>query len=170
MIPRPCDLVVNKWGARYRGQSFPVAIGRSGIGVKRGEGDGITPAGIWQLAEVRYRADRAAPPITGIPAKAIGPQDKWSDDPKDPAYNTEISKLFHGFSHERLCRADPLYDRFAILDFNWPKPISGAGSAIFLHIWRKPRHPTEGCIAFAPEVFEWILSSWHPEARVFVKP
>ena len=43
MIPKFHDLVVTHWGARFMGYNLPVAIGRSGISKKIGEGDGITP-------------------------------------------------------------------------------------------------------------------------------
>ena len=99
----------------------------------------------------------------------IGPADIWSDDPADPAYNLERTSRTWSFSHERMFRADPLYDLVGITDFNWPVAVLGAGSAIFLHRWRKPRHPTAGCVAFAPEVLRHILESWVPEARLVVR-
>jgi L,D-peptidoglycan transpeptidase YkuD (ErfK/YbiS/YcfS/YnhG family) len=169
VTPRAVDLVVTAAGARYRGQVFPCSVGRGGIGVKRGEGDGITPLGRWRIGELRYRADRMAPPITGLPVAPIGPADIWSDDPTDPAYNLERTARDYPFSHERMFRADPLYDLVAITDFNWPEAVPGAGSAIFLHAWRKPRHPTAGCVAFAPPVLRFILESWVPEARLVVR-
>lgn len=168
MSRRAIDLVVNKQGATYRGRYFPCSIGRGGIGQKNGEGDGISPVGTWRIGGAGYRADRMARPSSTIPMHPIGPTDIWSDDPADPAYNHGLSSRNHPFSHESLRRADPVYDIFVILDFNWPNAIPGAGSAIFLHAWRKPRHPTEGCIAFAPEVLRFILTSWDMRARVII--
>jgi len=52
MNPKFHDLVVTHWGARFMGCNLPVAIGRSGISKKIGEGDGITPIGnflLWVL-------------------------------------------------------------------------------------------------------------------------
>ena len=168
MKARPWDLVVTRWGARYRGHLFVCAVGRGGIGEKRGEGDGITPAGRWRIAGFAYRADRARSPLSTLPHWPSGPRDIWSDDPRDPGYNNRASTRDHPFSHERLFRPDPLYDLVAVLDFNWPEAVPGAGSAIFLHVWRKPRHPTEGCIAFAAPVLRFILESWNPAARVVI--
>lgn len=167
MIARAIDLVVNRSGARYRGLHLPCTIGKGGIGHKRGEGDGITPIGRWRIAEVQYRADRISPPA-GWPPIPIGPADIWSDDPDDPAYNHGLRSRRHPFSHEAMFRGDPLYDLVGILDFNWPKARPGAGSAIFLHCWRSPHHPTAGCIAFAPPILRHILETWVPEARVVV--
>lgn len=168
MNPRFQDLVVTRWAARYRGLVLPCATGIGGIGIKQGEGDGKTPVGSWRIMMAYYRRDRMQYPDFPVPVQAIGPADLWSDDPRDPAYNHHIRSRRYPFSHERLGRSDPMYDIFAVLDFNWPKSIPGGGSAIFLHTWRKPRHPTAGCIAFAPEVLRYILQSWSPTARVVV--
>ncbi|NOX41652.1 MAG: L,D-transpeptidase family protein [Alphaproteobacteria bacterium] len=134
-----------------------------------GEGDGITPIGSFQIMGTGFRADRVRPPTSQVPALPIGPADIWSDDATDPAYNHGLSARAHPFSHERLFRADHLYDVFAILDFNWPLAVPGRGSVIFLHHWRAPRHPTEGCIAFAPRVLGFILEHWTAQSRVVIR-
>lgn len=161
----PVDLVVGQTGARFRGRRFACAVGRGGIGVKRGEGDGVTPVGVHRLEGVLVRRDRLA--VTG--AEAIGPRDGWSDDPRDPGYNEPVLRP-HGFGCEALRRADPLYDLIGVLDFNRGPVVAGGGSAIFLHVWRKPRHPTEGCIAFARGDLVRILAAWTPRSRVVVRP
>ena len=168
MTARAIDLAILPGYARYRGRRFPCAVGRGGIGLKRAEGDGLTPTGTWRIGEVWYRPDRVAAPRFAGPLRRIGPRDIWSDDPRDPAYNLAGRAPDHPFSHEYLRRADPLYDMIAVLDYNWPLATPGMGSAIFLHVWRKPRHPTAGCIAFAPDVLRRILETWQPDARVVV--
>ncbi len=169
MTPGAFDLVIAGGRARYRGQSFPCAVGSGGIGRKRGEGDGITPLGRWRIAEVWYRPDRIARPRFKGRVRMIGPRDIWSDDPRDPAYNNAARGPGYKFSHERLRRADALYDMLAVLDYNWPKATPGKGSAIFMHVWRKPRHPTEGCIALAPDMLRFIIESWRHDSRVVVR-
>jgi L,D-peptidoglycan transpeptidase YkuD (ErfK/YbiS/YcfS/YnhG family) len=124
---------------------------------------------VFHLAGIGERCDRLAFDAPNIPQKAIGLADVWSDDPKDPQYNHGFHGPDHPFSHEKLRRADPLYDAFGILDFNWPDATPGAGSAIFLHIWRKPRHPTEGCVAFKRSNLIWIFQNWKPWSRVIVR-
>ena len=168
MTPRFDDLVIGRWGARFRGVNLPCAIGRGGIGVKRGEGDGITPIGVFQLAAIKTRADRLSFRSPHVRQDAIRIADIWSDDPKDPEYNHGVYGPDYPFNHENQRRADPLYDAFGILDFNWPSAVAGAGSAIFMHIWRKPRHPTEGCIAFDRKVLIWIFENWQMRSRVVV--
>lgn len=141
----PHDMVLTPRGLRLRGRTYPVSIGRGGLSDHKREGDGATPRGIHTITGTLYRADRLPKPAPW--AQPIGPRDLWSDDGTDPAYNHPV-RAPHPFSHERLRRADPLYDIVLLTNWNWPNAIPGRGSAIFLHIWRKPRHPTEGCIAF----------------------
>jgi len=163
------NLVITNWGARFRGQTYACSIGRGGIGEKLGEGDGITPKGSFELLEVLYRPDRIDLGEFSVPCRPIGIMDIWSDDPRDPYYNHPRTALDYPFSHENLRRPDPLYDAIGVLDFNYPQAKAGKGSAIFLHIWRKPRHPTEGCIAFDPLDFAEILMHWNPKSRVVIK-
>jgi L,D-peptidoglycan transpeptidase YkuD (ErfK/YbiS/YcfS/YnhG family) len=169
VTPRFDDLVITRWGARFQGQSYPCAIGRGGIGQKRGEGDGITPEGIFHIQQVLVRPDRMDFEAGDVTTGVIGLGDIWSDDPADPAYNTGLTAFAHPYSHEALRRADALYDTVAVLDYNRAPVVPGAGSAIFLHIWRKPRHPTEGCVAFDRFDLVDILSRWTDRSRVIVR-
>jgi len=168
VIPRRADMVVTRWGARFAGRRFPVAIGRGGITTHKREGDGATPAGVWHLMGGGYRADRVRPPAAPFPIGATGPRDLWCDDAEHPAYNHPVHAPF-GASHERLARADGLYDVFIVTDWNWPDATPGDGSAIFIHCWRGPRKPTAGCLAFRPDHLRWILERWTPRSRVLVK-
>jgi L,D-peptidoglycan transpeptidase YkuD (ErfK/YbiS/YcfS/YnhG family) len=177
-------LVVGPWGARYMGRRFPCAVGRGGIGDKRAEGDGMTPAGVHRIEAVLVRRDRAggvgfAYDSRRIPvgtfrgsararAVPIGPRDGWSDDPADPAYNRPVRRP-HRFGHEALRRGDPCYDLVAVLDWNRHPATPGRGSAIFLHVWRAPRHPTAGCIGFRRADLAWILARWTPRSRVVAR-
>ncbi|MCP5088551.1 MAG: L,D-transpeptidase family protein [Rhodobacteraceae bacterium] len=162
-------MVINRWSARFQGRTFPCAIGRGGIGVKRAEGDGITPLGNFTLAEILIRPDRLWLETPDLPQARIGPRDIWSDDPTDPDYNHHVCTARHPYSHENLRRPDPLYNAVGVLDFNWPEATPGKGSAIFLHVWRKPRHPTEGCIAFAQKDLIEILVHWSARSRVVIR-
>jgi L,D-peptidoglycan transpeptidase YkuD (ErfK/YbiS/YcfS/YnhG family) len=165
------DLVVGRWGARLGGRRFPCAVGRGGIGVKRAEGDGVTPVGRHRIEAVLRRADRMRPPgrgRAGVGGGPIGPSDGWSDDPADPDYNRRVRRP-HRHRCEPLRRADRQYDLVAVLDWNRRPVVPGRGSAIFLHVWRRPRHPTAGCIAFRAADLAWILARWTPRSRVVVR-
>ncbi|SDX11893.1 L,D-transpeptidase catalytic domain [Albimonas donghaensis] len=162
-------MIVRNRAAFYLGRRFPCVIGRGGLVADKREGDGGTPTGPLRLAALRWRADRGTRPAGQLPAKPIGPHDLWSDDPADPRYNHEIRDA-RGYSHERMRRRDRLYDLVAITDHNWPDANPGRGSAIFVHCWRAPGRPTEGCVAFDPLHLRWILAHWRPWGRIIVRP
>lgn len=160
--------MVTRWGARFGGRRFPVSIGRGGVTYDKRESDGATPAGVWRLMGGGYRADRILPPVVPFRIRAIGPRDLWCDDPAHPEYNHDVTAPFAA-SHEKLRRADPLYDLVLISDWNFPDAQPGKGSAIFVHHWRGPRKATEGCIAFRPDHLRWILARWTPRSRILIK-
>lgn len=164
----PTDIVVTRRAARFLGRRFPVMVGRGGIvaaGEKR-EGDGATPDGVHRITGCLWRADREARPCDW--ARPIGPFDLWSDDPADPDYNLPV-RAPHGFRHERLARADGLYDVVLLTDWNWPQAEPGRGSAIFVHAWRGPGHGTAGCVAFRPEDLRWIVARIRHQTRLIVR-
>ena len=97
----------------------------------------------------------------------IRPGDLWSDDPGDPDYNLMV-RAPHRFSHERLRRGDPLYDLVILTGWNWPSAVAGRGSAIFIHRWRRPGTPTEGCVALHPQDLLWIARRIGFGARLVV--
>ena len=158
------DLVVTRWGARFLGRRLPCAIGRGGMTTAKREGDGATPLGIYPVSGFRM-----------FSRKGIGQPIRrdliWSDDPRDVHYNDlgfADPVIGYDFSHERLWRADRLYDVVIDIGYNRAQ-IAGKGSAIFIHHWRKPRHPTAGCIAFAPRDLRWLLSSLTALDRLVIR-
>ncbi|WP_134016192.1 L,D-transpeptidase family protein [Litoreibacter halocynthiae] len=163
----PTNLVVTRWRARFMGRDFRCSIGKGGISRDKREGDGATPVGSHRIVGMLYRPDRLQPPVPW--AKPIGPMDLWSDDPTDPSYNQMVREPYSA-SHERLHRADRLYDLVFLTDWNYPVAVPGKGSAIFIHRWRKPRHPTEGCVAFSAENLLWIAQRIDFGCRIIVKP
>ena len=160
------DLVVTPRGLRFSGKYFPCALGRGGIRLDKREGDSATPAGIHHITGCLFRPDRMASPCDW--ARPIWPGDLWSDDPDDASYNSLVRHP-HGFSHENLRRADRLYDLILLTDWNWPNAAPGKGSAIFIHGWRKPGHPTQGCIALRHDHLIWITRRIAPATRLIVR-
>ncbi len=161
------DLVVTPMGLRFLGRRFPCVLGRGGIVSAKREGDGGTPVGTHRLVGLLYRPDRIACPAAW--AEPIGPRDLWCDDPTDAAYNHHVRAPFAA-SHEKLRRADRLYDLVIVTDWNWPDAMPGQGSAIFLHRWRRPGAPTEGCVALRPDHLAWIAARIVPGTRLIVQP
>jgi len=163
----PADLVVTPTGVRFAGRLLPASLGLAGISSTKREGDGATPAGIHRIIGLLYRPDRIARHLLPPWARPIHPQDRWCDLSGHPDYNHLTRKPF-GKSAERLRRADPLYDLVLPLDWNWPEAVPGRGSAIFIHQWRRPGHPTAGCLAFSRADLFFIATRAAPGTRVVV--
>ena len=163
----PHDLVLTPQGLRFLGQRFPCTIGRGGLSNNKKEGDGATPTGTHRIVGMLYRPDRIRAPASW--AAPILPGDMWSDDPSDDAYNTMVRAPYSP-SHEALRRSDPLYDLVLLTDWNWPVVEKGRGSAIFIHRWRRPGYPTEGCIGLRPFDLHWIARNIDRQTRLIVRP
>ncbi|MEM1428240.1 MAG: L,D-transpeptidase family protein [Pseudomonadota bacterium] len=153
-------------GVRFHGRRIPAVKGSGGTRRIKREGDGATPVGVHRIVGLMYRPDRLAKPVPW--AVPIGLRDLWSDDPGDGAYNSLV-RAPYAASHERLRRADPLYDVILLTDWNWPDGVPGRGSAIFLHIWRRRGHPTEGCLAFRRDHLLWMLPRIGYGTRIVVR-
>jgi L,D-peptidoglycan transpeptidase YkuD (ErfK/YbiS/YcfS/YnhG family) len=146
---------------------IPCALGRGGISRHKREGDGATPAGRLVLVRGWYRADRLPRPVTALPLRPLDPDDGWCDDPADRNYNRPVA-LPYAASHERLWRADGLYDVVIELGWNARPRVPGRGSAIFLHIAGEGLAPTEGCIALARNDLLHLLPRLRPGGAVMV--
>lgn len=151
---KPTDLVVTPSGLRFLNRRFACTLGRGGVADDKREGDGATPRGVHDLVGLLYRPDRIPRPTDW--AVPIRPGDLWSDDPRHEDYNLMV-RTPYPHSHEALRRADPMYDLILITNWNWPRAERGRGSAIFVHQWRRPGHPTAGCIGLARGDLHWIV-------------
>ncbi|MDP3257051.1 MAG: hypothetical protein Q8S58_13960 [Bosea sp. (in: a-proteobacteria)] len=138
------------------GAVFPCALGRSGIGTLKREGDGRTPRANLPLRRVLYRADRIIRPHSLLPLRIIAPRDAWCDDMADRRYNRLIDRP-PGEAEERLTREDHLYDVIVELGWNDAPVVRGRGSAIFWHLARPGFTPTAGCVAVERHVFAKVL-------------
>lgn len=135
------------------------ALGKGGVVEAAGkrEGDGCSPLGIWTIRRILFRPDKGPRPDTALPTKALERDDGWCDAPMDPAYNRPV-KLPHVASAEKMWRDDEVYDLVGVLAHNDDPPVSGMGSAIFLHLARPDYAPTEGCVALARDDMLAVLA------------
>jgi L,D-peptidoglycan transpeptidase YkuD (ErfK/YbiS/YcfS/YnhG family) len=124
---------------------YDCTLGRAGVTIDKVEGDGKTPVGTYPLRRVLYRADRLKAPETGLPVSLLTPETGWCEDPAHADYNTQIT-LPHPSVHDRMTREDHLYDVTVIIGYNDDPPVSGKGSAIFMHLARPEFSPTAGCV------------------------
>lgn len=164
------DLRVTPRGTVFwRGTELRCALGRSGCVVDKHEGDGATPIGRWPLRRLFYRPDRLTPPLTGLEARPLAPHDGWCDEPGQDDYNRLI-RLPHPARHEALWRTDGLYDLFVELGYNDQPPLSGRGSAIFLHVATSDYAPTEGCVALALPDLLRVVAACDASTSLLVHP
>lgn len=149
------------------GRLYEVILGRAGVvpGSEKREGDGATPAGLWRVVEGFYRADRVARPVCEAGQMIWRPltkEDGWCDAPQDARYNQWVPTGYPA-SHEDMMRADCAYDYILVLNHNGAggsgPVVAGAGSAIFVHIWRPGATHTAGCVALHPDDFEMLADA-----------
>ena len=151
-------IIIKKNGClQYKNLKFRCALGKAGIGVKKIEGDNVTPRGIFKITKIYYRSDKIKNIKTSLRKIEIKKNMGWCDDSNSNFYNKEI-KLPSKFNHEKLYRQDNLYDIVAVLDYNMNPVIKSKGSAIFIHIASKSYKKTEGCIALKKKHIIKMLS------------
>jgi D-alanyl-D-alanine dipeptidase len=156
---------------RQRGSMIPVVVGSAGLawghGVAAGnndplkkEGDHKAPAGIFVLHSVFGYAPRAK---TKMRYLALSPNIVGVDDPQSRYYNQLIDKSKiekpDWRTAEEMFRKDDLYKWGVVVDHN-VRAKPGAGSCIFLHIWKNSVTPTAGCTAMSEknlvDLIRWL--------------
>ncbi|TDX67530.1 L,D-peptidoglycan transpeptidase YkuD (ErfK/YbiS/YcfS/YnhG family) [Methylosinus sp. sav-2] len=142
------------------------ALGRSGITRRKREGDGATPAGSFTLLSIYLRRGRAEKPRS-VAARFVRPDDLWCDDARSFLYNRPLRGKTP-LSHERLWRADRLYDVVGVLDYNIRPRVLGRGSAIFFHIATQTLGPTAGCVALRARDMARLLPRLAAGVRIVV--
>ena len=160
----------------------PVVVGRNGLAWGRGvhkaipagkpakkEGDGCSPAGVFTLCYAIGLDPHNKLPDLKIPYQILT-DDKWFiDDPNSIYYNELVSV-------DTLARPDwqsgvqlaKYRTQFRVgiyVGHNLDKK-PGAGSGIFLHVWKSPDRGTAGCTAMQEkdlrEILHWIDSRKSP--------
>jgi L,D-peptidoglycan transpeptidase YkuD (ErfK/YbiS/YcfS/YnhG family) len=144
-----------------------VALGRTGIRADKREGDGGTPRGRFRPVRLWWRADRVPRPRTLLPARPIGRDDAWCEDPHDRRYNRAFRRSASE-PGDRLRRKDGLYDLIIELDHNTRPRIAGRGSAVFIHVARPAFAPTAGCVALASGDLHRLLSRISAKTRILI--
>ena len=122
------------------------SVGKKGTGIKKKEGDLITPKGCYELVNIFYRSDRISELSSKFKLISIKKNMGWCDDPRSRQYN-KLIKLPFGYRFEKLYRRDYIYDIILVLNYNMFPAKKNKGSAIFIHVSNKNYKPTKGCIA-----------------------
>lgn len=172
---------------KQMGDVIPVALGRNGLAWGLGEhpaspppnfrrkheGDGCSPAGVFRLPFAFGDAPTADfklryVPVTESLLAVDDPQSRFYNQIIDPA---EVTKDWT--STEFMRREDGLY-RHGIMVAHNPANLPGAGSCIFMHLWRGPGQPTAGCTAMSAEnllrVLRWLDPALEPRLVQWCEP
>ncbi|MCQ6264522.1 L,D-transpeptidase family protein [Fictibacillus sp. WQ 8-8] len=156
--------VKGKWVKKY---SMPAVLGKNGISPKKKEGDGKSPAGIYDIG--RSFGTVKKPSGVDLPYTKTDQYDYWVDDVTSKDYNKWI--VYKGDpnarwkSFERM-KLEPLYHYGAVIEYNTHPIVKGKGSAIFFHVWRASDKPTAGCTAVSQDnvvkLLKWMDPAKNP--------
>jgi D-alanyl-D-alanine dipeptidase len=159
-----------------------VAVGRNGLGWGRGltnppvssdpqkkEGDGRSPAGVFRLT---YAFGYAAPDqarAIKLPYIQCTDTVECVDDTNSTFYNiikdrNKVAKV-DWKSSEKMRMGDDEYKYGVFIAHNTDPAEPGAGSCVFMHIWKAPGHPTSGCTAMSLGGLESVLGWLDPRAN-----
>lgn len=160
----------------------PVLLGKSGLAWGRGilpevppregrhkvEGDGKTPAGVFEIGRVFGYAS-APPPGTRLAYRQVTEWDCWVENEENPLYNQHVvidpSKGVPSWhEQERMKMGDQAHSLKLEIRHNADPPRPGMGSAIFFHIRRGPERRTAGCTTMKREDLEALIRWLDPEA------
>jgi L,D-peptidoglycan transpeptidase YkuD (ErfK/YbiS/YcfS/YnhG family) len=167
---------------KLRGSVISVLTGKQGLGQGQGlvrldfggappkkEGDNRAPAGIFRLSSAFGYAPARSAAWVKLPYLALSTQIEGVDDPNSRYYNKLVDRSavakIDWRSSEQMLRDDIRYKWGVVVDHN-PSAIPGAGSCIFLHVWKSSSTLTTGCTAM-PErdlvnLLRWLDPTHHP--------
>ena len=170
-------------GAVWRpfGPAFPVVVGRNGLGTDpswlelpsspiKQEGDGRSPAGRFPLT-FTFGADEK-PAAATLPYTKLEEFTECVDDVNSTFYNKVVNRMrvgnFDWKSSEKMATVKPQYDLGVFVAYNSYPPIDGAGSCIFLHIWKDANTGTAGCTAMERKNLERLVSWLSPKKNPYL--
>ena len=160
-------ILINKKNLTYKKYKVKCALGKRGIGLKRKEGDLITPKGTFRIKYILYRKDRIKKISTILKRIEIKKNTGWCDDPSSKEYN-KLIKLPSVYSFEKLYKKDNVYDIILVLNYNMNPIVKNKGSAIFIHVAKKNYKKTEGCVALKKVHLLRILKDLKKNTKVII--
>ena len=134
------------------------------------EGDGRSPAGVFSLPTA-FGYDAAWRERTRLPFVAVGPNDLFVEDPDSSLYNQHV-RLDHAPTtawerKQQMRQHDPAHRLEILVGHNTaPNVVAGAGSAIFIHVWRNGGDATTaGCTSMSDGDVDALVGWLDPAAR-----
>ena len=161
------NIIIKKNILIYKDYKLKCSIGKSGLKVKKKEGDFSTPKGNFKLGTLYYRKDRIKNFKCNLKKKIIKKNMGWCDDVISKKYNKEICFPFKHRA-EKIYRSDNIYDIVINIKYNQSPIIKGKGSAIFLHLAHKNYKPTKGCVAIIKKDFLKILPIIKKNTKIII--
>ena len=164
-----------KW--KQVGDKIPIVVAKNGLGwdalielpsasgepVKK-EGDGRSPAGVFKIPEL-FGFDPESPDAK-MPYHPLTEYTECVDDVNSRSYNqvVDLDKMSgKDWDSSEKMRTIEVYLHGAVVDYN-PAKIPGAGSCIFLHIWKGSGRGTAGCTAMEEDNLKSVLG-WLDEKK-----
>ena len=141
------------------------ATGKRGIGVKKKEGDQITPRGKFKIKCIMYRKDRISNIKTKLKKIVLTKNMGWCDDSRSKHYN-KLIKLPFQFRAEKLYKKDNTYDIILVLNYNLNPIYKNKGSAIFIHVAKRNYNKTAGCIAISKINLRKIIKNIKKDTKI----
>ena len=142
-----------------------------GAGRTKREGDGCTPAGVFGLPAIFGQPELLSEFASSLklPYLSATSDLKCVDDPESCHYNQIIQAQGADnqdwSSHEEMLRRDDCYRAGVVIGHNMDC-TPGAGSCIFMHVWRDDGITTEGCTAMSyghmVEICRWLDVGCNP--------
>ncbi len=163
---------------------FPGRLGRNGLvwglglhtnphgATTKREGDGRSPAGIFRIGGLWTTNKTPVQHHRKWPEVRVDARDLWVSDPTQPhLYNRHV-RLDHPAAtpwelKEQMRQTDYAHSIKLLICHNTEetpgRPVAGAGSSIFFHIWRRDgAAPTAGCTAMAEANLRAIIRRLDP--------
>ena len=84
-------ILINEKYLTYKHYKVKCAIGKRGIGLKKKEGDLITPIGQYNIKYILFRKDRIKVIQSKLKKTPIQKNMGWCDDPKSKKYNKLVN-------------------------------------------------------------------------------
>ncbi len=166
---------------------YPGRLGRAGLvwglglhanprgAVTKREGDGRSPAGVFAIGGLWTTCREPVKHHRRLPEVRVGPCDLWVSDPAVPRLYNRFVRLKHPATSpwelkEQMRQSDYAHSIKLLICHNTQetpgRPVPGAGSSIFFHIWRRDgAAPTAGCTSMAEAALRAFIARLDPTRR-----
>jgi L,D-peptidoglycan transpeptidase YkuD (ErfK/YbiS/YcfS/YnhG family) len=166
---------------KMRRGAVPVVLGKKGLGwglgvtnadhetgPRKREGDNKVPAGVFRLGPAFGYAPAKSAAWVKLRYLPLTENIEGVDDPRSRYYNklvdrTKVARVDWRTSEKMLGYGD-LYKWGVVVEHN-SAALPGAGSCIFLHIWKNSSTATAGCTAMPEKDLVSLIRWLDPAAR-----